>query len=264
MSVFKLMRIVVLLSILFVIVVGTWMTERRLANWERPILVTVYPIVADEGSGTRSFAESVSEQTFSAINHFFERESRPYGFNLTPAFRFQIAEVDNELPPEIPDLFSTAGIAWWSLKMRWWTWRKRQNDGLIRADIQMFVVYRGNNEQSEVEISVGMRKGMYGIVKAQAGKQHNAHNMVIFTHELLHVLGATDKYVISTGEPIFPEGYAQPQKQPLFPQDFAEIMGGRTPISAYASRAPRTLERCKIGRLTAAEIGFMNQLDFDR
>jgi hypothetical protein len=259
-NVFKLMRIIVLLSVLFVIVVGTWITERRLANWDRPTLVTVYPVVAEDDDKVRRYAASVSEETFAAVNDFFERESRPYGFRLHPAFRFQVAEVSDELPPEIPNLYSAVEIAWWSLKMRWWTWRKERADGLVGPDIQMFMVYRGSNSQSEVEISVGMRKGRYGIVKAQASTAHNARNMVVFAHELLHVLGATDKYVLSTGEPVFPHGYAQPEQRPLFPQSHAEIMGGRIPLTAYSSARPQSLAKCRIGRATAEEIGFFNKL----
>ena len=70
MSVFKLMRIVLLLSILFVIVVGTWMTERRMASWERPILVTIYPIIADDEAATERYVRDLREYDFDAVNVF--------------------------------------------------------------------------------------------------------------------------------------------------------------------------------------------------
>jgi hypothetical protein len=228
---FKLFRVVILLSILFVIVVSTWMTERRMAEWERPILVTIFPIIADEATNTFEFTRDVELSDFADVNRFFERESVPYGFNVTPAFRFQLAPVSSELPPDVPDQFSSAGIAWWSLKMRW-----------------------------EVGISVGMRKGRYGIVKAYAKESMMPHNLIVFTHELLHVLGATDKYVLSTGEPIFPHGFANPKQRPLFPQLKAEIMGGRIPLNSFSSKMAGSLEDCRIGRLTGEEIGFLSQL----
>jgi hypothetical protein len=52
---FKLIRVVFLLSVLFVIVVGTWMTERPLASWEQPIWITIYPIAADDEADTRRY-----------------------------------------------------------------------------------------------------------------------------------------------------------------------------------------------------------------
>jgi len=85
-------------------------------------------------------------------------------------------------------------------------------------------------------------------------------NLVVFTHEMLHVLGASDKYVLSTGDPIYPHGFADPQQRPLFPQTRAEIMGGAIPLNAVSSTMPESLQQCKIGRLTAEEIGFFAKL----
>ena len=260
MSIFKLFRVVLLLSILFVIIVSSWMTEKRMAAWERPILVTIFPIVADEDTSTLEFTRDVELSYFADVNRFFDRESGPYGFNVTPAFRFQLAPVSSELPPEVPDQFSSAGIAWWSLKMRWWSWKKDLKSDLVSPDIQMYVLFHGLNGGSEVGISVGMRKGRYGIVKAYAKESMSPHNLVVFTHELLHVLGATDKYVLTTGEPIFPQGFANPDQRPLFPQLKAEIMGGRIPLNSFSSKMADSLEECRIGRLTGEEIGFLSQL----
>jgi hypothetical protein len=254
------MRIVVLLSILFVIVVGTWMTEKRMAAWERPILVTVYPIIADDEPATERFVKRIDKDTFREVNRFFEREAGPYGFTVTPAFRFQVAEPSRELPHAIPGQFDTIDIALWSLKMRWWSWRKTFEDDLVNPDIQMFVLYHSLNGNNELGISVGMRKGRYGIVKAYARSGFQASNHVIFTHELLHVLGATDKYVLSSGQPIHPDGFAEPDRVPLFPQRFAEIMGGQIPLSPQDAAMPKGLSECRIGRVTAAEIGLYDLL----
>ena len=260
MSVFKLIRVVFLLSILFVILLSTWMTEKRMAAWERPILVTVFPIAADDDPGTLAFVEEIDTESFDAVNRFMARESSPYGFTVRPAFRFQVATPGQQLPPPVPARFEPARVAWWSLKMRWWAWMRDIESDLITPDIQMFVLFHRLGGESETGISVGMRKGRYGIVKAYAKERLNYSNLVVFTHELLHVLGATDKYVLSNGEPIFPHGYAQPDKRPLFPQQTAEIMGGRIPINSFSSVMPESLDQCKIGKQTAEEIGFLARL----
>lgn len=260
MSVFKLIRIVILLSVLIVVVMSTWLAERRLASWEQPIWVTVYPIVANDDAQTRAYARGVGEAAFQDINAFFERELALYGVTLTPPVRFQIAPASEDLPPPLPDQYSPAQIALWSLKMRWWAWNRQRTDGLTAADIQMFVLYHRIGGQSEINMSVGMRKGLYGVVKAYAGAAHEARNQVVIAHELLHVLGATDKYVLSTGNPEYPFGYAEPDKQPLFPQTKAEIMGGRIPLSAFESVMPASLAQCRIGRRTAEEIGLFDKL----
>jgi len=254
------MRIVLLLSIFFVILFGTWLTEKRMAAWDRPILVTVYPVVADGSSATERFVRSLDAAAFDDVNEFFARASGPYGFTVSPAFRFQLAEPLFEAPPEPPERHAFAAIAWWSLKMRWWAWRRDWNDGLITPDVQMFVLYHGVRGNAELGISVGMRKGRYGIVKAYASRALLPRNNVVFTHELLHVLGATDKYVLATGEPVYPEGYAEPDRVPRLPQRYAEIMGGRIPLDYDRSAMPASLEQCRMGRTTAAEIGFFARL----
>jgi len=259
-TLFKLIRIVVLLSIFFVILASTWITEKRMAAWERPILVTIYPIVADDMPETAEFVEDLDPELFEQINQFITRESSPYGITVTPAFRFQVAETSRDLPPQVPSQFETASIALWSLKMRWWAWMKDWKDDMVSADIQMFVLFQGLDAENEVGISVGMRKGRYGLVNSYARKSMNSHNLIVFTHEMLHVLGASDKYILSNGEPIFPQGYADPEKRPLFPQKYAEIMGGRIPISSFSSVMPESLRECKIGRQTAEEIGFFARL----
>ncbi len=260
MSVFKLMRVVALLSVLFILVVGTWMTERRIASWERPVWVTIYPIATDGSAATLDYVKNLSASDFSAANEFMSREAAPYGISVTPAFYFQVSDVSTELPPEIPSQYSPAAIASWSLKMRWWAWKKDFNDDLVKPDVQMFLLYRGAEQIREVEISVGIREGRFGVVNAYAMASMNPHNLVIFTHELMHVLGASDKYVLSTGEPIFPFGFADPKQEPLFPQQRAEIMGVRIPLSSFNSKMPASLEFCKIGQKTAEEIGFYAQL----
>ena len=260
MNLFKVMRITALLSVLFVIVASSWMTEKQMAAWDRPILVTVYPIAADDKAATLEFARTIDTDSFREVNRFFELQSNPYGFTVTPAFRFQVAAPSTDRPPPVPEQFNTAAIGWWSLKMRWWTWMEELGDGLIGPDIQMFMLLHTLGGATEVGISVGMRKGRYGLVKAYASEASRETNLVVFTHEMLHVLGATDKYVLSTGDPIYPDGFADPDRKPLFPQVRAEIMGGGIPLNTFSSAMPESLAQCKIGRLTAQEIGFFDKL----
>lgn len=260
MSLFKLLRIVALLSVLFVIVAGTWMTERKLARWEQPIWVTLYPIVEEGKGGTERFVRSIGLEDFSGINRFLTEELARYGVTMAEPLQFQLAPVSAEKPPVIPDRHNPAAIAWWSLKMRWWAWRRETPGDLIAPDVQMFLIYHEPGEFSEMQMSVGMRKGRYGLVKAYAGAENRGYNNVVITHELLHVLGATDKYSLATGDPIFPEGFAEPNRQPLFPQTRAEIMAGAIPLSATRHALPGSLERCRIGQATAEEIGLLQKL----
>lgn len=260
MSLFKLIRVVILLSILFVIVAGTWLTERRLASWQQPIWVTLYPIVDAENSDILSFARTLEVENFDAINTFFRTELARYGVAMPAPVQFQLAPISPEKPPAVPERHSTIAIAWWSLQMRWWAWRRAKPGDLVAPDIQMFLIYHNPGEHSEMRMSVGMRKGRYGLVKAYTGLDNRNYNHVVIAHELLHVLGATDKYAFATGDPIHPEGFFEPNKKPLFPQAKAEIMAGVIPLSANRHVLPDSLEQCRIGQQTAEEIGLFQRL----
>lgn len=75
-------------------------------------------------------------------------------------------------------------------------------------------------------------------------------------HELLHVFGASDKYDLVTGQPIYPLGYAYPNQKPLFPQAKAELMAGHIPLSEQKSKMPDRLEQTLINEITAIELGW--------
>lgn len=77
------------------------------------------------------------------------------------------------------------------------------------------------------------------------------------THELLHTFGATDKYDLATGQPIYPLGYTQPEQQPLYPQRQAEIMGGYIALSATQNKMPDSLTQVGLNKATAIEVGWL-------
>jgi hypothetical protein len=102
---------------------------------------------------------------------------------------------------------------------------------------------------------VGLQGGLIGIINAFADKAYVGSNQFVIAHELMHTLGATDKYA-ANNMPAHPAGYAEPYRQPLYPQRFAEIMGGRIPLSPQKSRMPESLDEVVVGVATAAEINW--------
>jgi hypothetical protein len=55
--------------------------------------------------------------------------------------------------------------------------------------------------------------------------------------------------------PIYPAGYAEPDKNPRLPQSKAEIMGGRIALDDQSAEIPASLAETLIGNATAKEIG---------
>jgi len=120
--------------------------------------------------------------------------------------------------------------------------------------VRIFVRYHKPEHAIVLENSVGLQKGMVGIVNGYASRRHRGTNNFIIAHEFLHTLGATDKYSAIDGHPIGPEGLGEPDRQPLYPQRYAEIMGGRIALARDDSVIPQSLKYAVVGALTASEI----------
>jgi len=81
----------------------------------------------------------------------------------------------------------------------------------------------------------------------------------VITHELLHTFGATDKYDPATGLPRYPDGFAEPELVPRYPQRLAEIMAGKMPLTSTEADLPENLGQERVGPLTAREIGWASR-----
>ena len=137
--------------------------------------------------------------------------------------------------------------------MRFWAYMQQKYSD-IHPDIQLFVNYFDAGQAEQLPHSFGLQKGQMAVINAFAGKRFASKNAVVITHELLHTVGATDKYNLETNQPLYPIGYAEPNRSLLYPQKMAEIMGGRVPTSANTSFIPKNLEQTLIGQETALEI----------
>ena len=101
-----------------------------------------------------------------------------------------------------------------------------------------------------------MQRGLLGIVQLFAARSQASQNAIVIAHELLHTFGATDKYAAASDAPSYPDGYAEPQRNPRYPQRFAEIMAGRVPLTPNQQVMPDDLSQTLVGPATAREIGW--------
>ena len=253
---FRFLRIAILLTILVIVAGNQWLTGSRLSSWERPLWVTIYPVLADSDEDVLRYVESLEVASFGDINAFFVQQTKRYGVSLDYPVFLQLARPLTTQPPDLPVESSGLNVALWSLKMRWWSWRNTGQDGLAPGNVRMFVLFQKKKSDTLLERSVGIKNGSYGVVNAEASRKMAARNRIIITHELLHVLGASDKYDPYSGQPLEPGGLANPKQSPLYPQQFAEIMGGRIATSANHWRRPANLKHCVVGEETAREIGW--------
>jgi hypothetical protein len=164
------------------------------------------------------------------------------------------------LPP--PALDSGAGVftrILWSLKLRYYRSRALAAVSRSRPRIALFLLYHDPALTQSLPHSAGLQRGLTAVVHVFASRSQEAQNRIVITHELLHTFGAKDKYDLATGLPQYPEGFAEPQLAPRYPQHLAEIMAGRMPLSVTEARLPDSLEDERVGPLTAREIGWVNR-----
>jgi hypothetical protein len=249
------LRVLVLLMVLVAVATGTWLDRIQSTDWDGPLLVALYPVNADGSSAAAAEIRTPRTADTGVLTGFFAAEAAENGLQLERPLRFVLAPVVPELPPQLPRDSGAIGALLWSLKLRWWNLGIDNPPGPTPT-IRLFLLYHDPALTPRVPHSAGLQKGLLGIAHLFAAGHMAGSNQVVIAHELLHTLGATDKYDFTTSQPRYPDGYAEPDRSPRYPQDFAELMGGRVPQSGSESRTPESLDQVLIGPLTATEIGW--------
>jgi len=256
MSIWKFIRLFVLLFI-FVAVLGDMLLSKyRSTNWDNTLRVVIYPINGDASEHSDEYIKSLSRQTFDDIGRFMADEAKQYQIDLASPMEVDLSTPVKVKPPRPPlNRNDVVGVMWWSLKMRWWAFRNNNYDG-PNPDIRVFVLYYDPDENRVLAHSLGLEKGLIGVVNAFADESYNGSNAVVIMHEIMHTLGATDKYQ-SNDEPSFPDGYGDPEQQPRYPQKYAEIMAGRIALTPNQSKMAEGLYEVVVGEKTAQEINWV-------
>lgn len=251
---FRKLRVLILLLILATVGLEGWRSTARLTAWEHTIHVGLYPIAADDSPTTARFVAELDKEHFAEIGEWLQEQSRQYGHSVLQPVSVRVAPTVGDRPPLPPAAPGVLDAMAWSLKLRWWAWRHDRIDG-PKPDVRLFVLFHDAARNAALPHSTGLDKGKIGVIHAFATPLQRRQNAVVISHELLHTFGATDKYDRGTLQPVFPQGYAEPERSPLLPQRFAEIMGGRTPIDERHAEIPPGLADTVIGSQTAMEIG---------
>lgn len=255
---FKTIRITLLLGVL---AIAGFTSAHQLVysrSWTKPLEAVIYPINADGHLATNSYIESLRDDTFTPIDKWLAREAARHNLDLMIPVRFRLGEQIHKHPPTFPVNGNGVDVLIWGLRFRWWAFRNTSEETRDLTRIRLFVMYHHGNDDSPLTHSLGMQKGLMGLVHAFALPEQNAQNNIVIAHEMLHTVGAIDKYE-STGAPMFPIGYANPSRTPLFPQRSAEIMAGRIPTSHQSYYMAESLKSVVINGYTAAEINWLSE-----
>jgi len=254
---FELLRKFALLMTLFVVGMGTYLTMQNTTDWREPLWVQVYPINGDGRDSTDAYIASLTADNFKSIEEFMQRQASRYNVSIDRPTKLVMGAEIFEQPPTPPRTANPVKIIFWSLHLRWWASRITSNQPGPSPDVRLFLVYFDPEFRTTVAHSLGLQKGLIGIVNVFASEAQAPTNNFVIAHEMLHTLGATDKYGGPLNMPLFPDGFGDPEKTPLYPQTDAEIMGGRIALSEQQAIIPASLEQAGVGPATAVEIRWL-------
>lgn len=249
----KNIRVAILLVVLLVVAVNAYRDQNQ--DWNQPIHILLHPINADGLATTQQYIQQLQQDDFAEVKQYLGKNSHQYR-GQSSYFIVQIGRELQQTPPKMSEQPSILNNILWSLKFRFYAWKQHQSvDG--SPSLTLYLNFYDPKQSRELKHSTALERGRIGSVNLFASPKQTAQNNVVLVHELLHGFGATDKYNLNNGEPIFPIGYAQADRQPLYPQTEAEIMGGRIPLSEHKSKMPNDLNETVISILTAREVGWV-------
>lgn len=250
---FKNFRILILLCILLIVAVNSCRDKNQ--NWQQPIYVALYPINVDNNAEVEKYIASLSSQDFKAIEDYFNREGKKYHHNIR--FYYRLGQSVQTPPPAVPKNGSMIDAIIWSLKFRYYAYQHAKDVG-VPTHLRLFLQYYDPNKKIITETSTALQNGRIGVINLFGSAKRKDNNHVVIAHETLHAFGASDKYNLTNGIPLYPQGYANPNQNPRYPQKQAEIMAMHIPLSPDKFEMARQLDQTVIGDATAIEVKWKN------
>ena len=251
----RIIRIAILLMVLAIVAGGAWLDQHRTTGWQHTVWIGAFPVNADGSAAAAAYVDLLRSSDLQPISEFVTREAHRYGVLIDEPVSIKLYPAVASPPILAADASVLARVIW-SLKMRHYRSQVVNAIERSRPKIALFLLYHDPARAAVLPHSVGLQRGLMGVVHLFASRAQAAQNAVVTAHELLHTFGATDKYSFDNDAPQFPEGYAEPELEPRYPQRYAEIMAGRVPLTATTQQMPEDLSQTLVGPATAREIGW--------
>jgi len=250
---FKILRILILLFVL-ASVYSTYLIQQNVASdWNGFITIKIVPVNVDGSRVTQRFIDTLKIKDFEEVERYLIKSAESYGVDIDNGMSIELEPTISSPPPSLPSSDSgSISTGFWSLRLRFWAWQNQASDH-ESSFIRLYMLYQSPVSGTRLPHSTGLRKGLIGLINARAKTSQKRFHNVVLTHELLHIFGAQDKYDLSTGEPLYPQGYLNPQRSS---QAYAEIMARAKPLENRRFEVATTLSQVRVGRLTADEIGW--------
>jgi len=252
-------RVTVLLLVLAGVLLwagNDWWRRRERKSWKKPLRVAV--VLVEREALPSELSKALSSRVFDLeqrLNQEFVRHggTRRDAFSLIAKGPVSV----HEDPPRVAEQ-----DAWGLVRHAYALWRwtrgidQRADVEWRGYDARIYLVLRpAQGDRPSFVEGESEDGGHVGVARAELRDSALDFTLFVAAHELFHTLGATDKYD-AAGRASVPDGLAEPERTPLYPQRGAEVMARNVALSPTDERPPDSLEELFVGPLTAREIGW--------
>ncbi|MBX3230808.1 MAG: hypothetical protein KIT84_01215 [Labilithrix sp.] len=259
---FFVVRVSILLFILFLVVLYAVrdLRSRRGRNaWDHTLDVAIVLVHAAGEPPIDPDAQRALEDRIPVLEDRLAAEAERHRPGLGKPLRFKLhGPVEVAAPPPSPASDGAVDLASQTIAMKKWLADVDPRAGVVPEhwDTRIYVVARkpASERRSFVE-GQSEQDGRIGSVAVELDASMADTTLFVVTHELMHTLGATDKYD-AAGNTKLPEGLADPDREPLYPQDRAEVMARNRVVAPGNETIPTSLDQLAVGPQTATEIGW--------
>lgn len=238
--------------------------ERARLDPARGISVAVFQFVPPEEAGhprVRALNDVDGPHSLLRIQDWYDSEYARYTGQPGPMLHMRVfgpwgTEVH---PPELgDDADSWWQVAWssWSFTRYWPELARNHGAEPDEWDARVYLVY-GHDAGGLSSDSQGSRTGRLAVTFIDLDDANPAYGQLTVAHELGHIFGAEDLYNPSTYLATLPLGLAEPNRQPTFPQRFAEVMAADRPLSPTQEQEVQSLDEVRVGYHSAALMGWI-------
>jgi hypothetical protein len=254
-------------SVLLVVLAGVLLyayrdvSRRRARNeWQRTLHVGL--VVVRLGAVDDASVAQLRERAHALEATLAAEAARYVGPGRPKPFEIEVyGPVDAASPPPLPEGDGALDLVRYTIAKRRYLARVDAaagvDDGL---DSRIYVAARpGHARGANVVEGASEEGGRTGIVEVDLDATMVDYALFVFAHELFHTLGATDKYD-AAGLTMIPDGLAEPDAEPRYPQRYVELMARRRPLAPGKEKSPDTLHDLRVGPSTAREVGWTRRL----
>ena len=252
-------RIGVLVCVLFGVLCYAWLDVRSRARrneWEATLDVAIVllrrgSVDDDAVAALRARLPALEERLTAQMQRHRPSGPRPFSFSVR-------GPIDVVSGAPMPDGFEL----WDLVKHAHRLWRfTRAIDSAAKVErgyaSRIYLTIKPPNGTDSLSVEgTSELNGRIGMVEVELDASMVDFALFVVTHELLHTLGASDKYD-GAGRAKVPEGLADPRRVPLYPQDGAEVMARNRPLGGGREKPPTKLAELTVGEATAREIGWL-------